>query len=56
MIKITKHWTLEALRKEALMYETREEFRVKSLGAYMCAFRHKLLNKLCTHMSRITSL
>ena len=50
-MNITKPWTLNTLRKEAVKYETREEFKSKSLGAYMCAFRYKLLNKICTHMS-----
>lgn len=44
-------WTDEMLQKEALKYETKQEFRENSYAAYLACKRRKILNQLCSHMS-----
>lgn len=49
----SKKWTLEAISAEALRYTTRTEFQRSSKGAYLAAFRGKILDKVCAHMDRV---
>lgn len=43
-------WTKENCKKEALKYKTRNDFRIKSSGAYDAAHKHKWLNEITEHM------
>ena len=45
-----KKWTLEALFKEALKYNSRGEFRQKSPSAYTVAHRDDVMEQICAHM------
>ncbi len=43
-------WTYEMLKKEALKYDTRNEFKKGSYGAYQDANKKDILNDICSHM------
>jgi hypothetical protein len=43
-------WSEEDLITEALKYKTRGEFDIKSNGAYKAAYRHGILDEICSHM------
>lgn len=43
-------WDFNNCKNEALKYETRNEFRVKSSGAYDAAHKHGWLNDITIHM------
>lgn len=43
-------WNLENCEKEALKYNTRNEFRIKSAGAYDAAHKNGWLNNITKHM------
>lgn len=45
-------WTKEKCMFEALKYETRYQFQLKSKGAYSAAFRNKWLDEICSHMNK----
>lgn len=42
------------VKTEALKYETREEFKRKSAGAYRAAVKYKWLPLVCSHMAYLT--
>ena len=44
------YWDKEKCKEEALKYNTRNEFRVKSGGAYNSARKQGWLNEICSHM------
>lgn len=43
-------WTDETVKLEALKYDNKKDFRIKSSGAYHFASRKKLLKEICLHM------
>lgn len=43
-------WTKEGLKKEALKYKTRGEFKKKHEGAYVTARKLKIMEEICEHM------
>lgn len=43
-------WTFENCKKEALKYESRNEFCVNSGGAYQASIKHSWLDEVCKHM------
>jgi very-short-patch-repair endonuclease len=45
-------WTAEKIHKEALKYKGRREFYARSGGAYNAAIRTKILDQVCSHMSK----
>jgi hypothetical protein len=47
------HWSLENCKSEALKYNSRMEWKLKSSPSYSAAVRAKLVNECCTHMSKI---
>lgn len=49
-------WTLEKLQIEAFKYKTRKEFAQNSYSAYNYARKNKLLDAICLHMLRSTSI
>lgn len=49
-IKPVKYWDYGRCKQEALKYITKNEFRVKSNGAYCSARRNLWLNEICSHM------
>lgn len=48
--KPSGYWTYERCGIEALKYETRNEYRLKSGGSYMCAIKNKWIDDICIHM------
>ena len=45
------YWVIfENVREEALMYETRREFKKRSRGAYLSACKNGWLDMVCSHM------
>jgi hypothetical protein len=44
-------WPLEKLHQEALKYGSRMEFQKNSDNAYQAAFKRKVLDSICSHMS-----
>lgn len=50
------HWTKQACLDEALKYDTRTDFSVKSNGAYKVALKNKWVDEICTHMVPIGNL
>lgn len=48
---MVKKWTNDYLKLEALKYKTRSEFNEKAKSAYYCAYRRKILEVICEHMS-----
>lgn len=53
IIKLThqpKKWSEEAVREEALKYNSRKEFSEESASAYHAARKLKILNEVCSHM------
>ena len=44
------YWNFERCKNEALKYQTKNEFRIKSNSAYQIAKRKKYLNDICKHM------
>jgi len=53
MIKTKKtknHWNFENCKEEALKYNNRTDFKIKSNGAYNSARENKWLNHICEHM------
>jgi hypothetical protein len=45
-------WTYEMLKLEALKYNTKDEFRKKSNGAYQTGKKRGLLDDICPHMPK----
>ena len=43
-------WTYDNLKNEALKYNTRNEFKINSGGAYAMARKRKCLDDICSHM------
>ena len=50
--KIYIKWTKERCQIEALKYETRSEFKLKSNGAYKVSLKNNILDEVCSHMTR----
>jgi hypothetical protein len=50
-MKIKVKWTLKRLHKEALKHKNRQDFRNKSATAYQIAWRKRILDKICSHMT-----
>jgi predicted GIY-YIG superfamily endonuclease len=44
-------WTINKVRDEALKYNSRNDFRLKSPSAYVSAHRNGWLNDVCSHMN-----
>ena len=44
-------WTIDKVRDEALKYDSRNDFRLKSSSAYVSAHRNGWLNDVCSHMN-----
>ena len=51
-----RKWTLEALKIEALRYQTRTEFSKGSSGAYNAAWKNGWLDIVCSHMPKAERL
>ena len=47
------YWTKEKCQEEALKYETRNNFQIKSGSAYTKAFKNEWLDEICSHMKII---
>lgn len=47
----TVKWIKERCQVEALKYDTRNEFKIKSPNAYHAALRNKWIDEICSHMS-----
>jgi predicted GIY-YIG superfamily endonuclease len=47
------YWTKESCHKEALNYTSRFKFQKGSRGAYAYAFKHGILDEVCSHMEYI---
>lgn len=43
-------WVFDKCKEEALKYDSRNEFRIKSHGAYKSSTKNKWLNVVCSHM------
>lgn len=43
-------WTYETCKKEALKYNTRKEYQVKSASSYSSALKNNWLDIICSHM------
>lgn len=43
-------YTFEELKAEALKYNSRDDFRVGNLGAYLVSHKRKCINEICEHM------
>ena len=48
-------WDKETLAKDALKYETRTEWSVKSVSAYHAALRRFTIDEFCNHMPKVNS-
>ncbi|UOL51350.1 hypothetical protein [Vibrio phage XZ1] len=46
----TLKWSLKKLKKDALKYKSRSEWRLNSIGAYSAAHKRGLLDECCAHM------
>lgn len=44
------YWTLAMLKKEALKYGSRNDWRKANCGSYCSAYRQELLDECCSHM------
>lgn len=44
-------WTLEMLQEEALTYNSRIEFQRRNNAAYQAAYKRKVLDSICSHMT-----
>lgn len=44
------YWTVERVKREALKYKNRSDFRIKSASAYNKARKLEILDKICNHM------
>ncbi len=49
-------WNFELVDAEAKKYNNRCDFRINSSGAYYFASKHKILDKICSHMTPKWSL
>lgn len=47
-----RYWTKERCAAEALKYNTRGEFRLKSMTAYNTSLKEKWADEICTHMQQ----
>ena len=52
MAKERKKWTIEAIKADALKYQTRREWKIKS-NAYQIAQRRHILDECCGHMTEL---
>ena len=43
-------WTIEELKKEALLYGARNDFKKGNEGAYATARKHGIIEEICSHM------
>jgi predicted GIY-YIG superfamily endonuclease len=53
MVEINKpcgYWTFERCQEEALKYNSRNEFKTKSNGAFDRAYNNKWIDEICSHM------
>jgi hypothetical protein len=48
--KSKNYWTKNNCEEEALKYNTRKEFGIKSRSAYISVYRNKWLDDICSHM------
>lgn len=55
MVKGYIKYTYSDLRKEALKYHTKKDFKENSIWAYRACVQRKILKELCGHMKRKTS-
>ena len=55
-MKPINYWTYENCKVEALKYDTRNEFRIKSSGAYASVLRNGWIDEVCIHMIRIVNV
>lgn len=44
-------WSFKLVKKEALKYRNKKDFREKSGGAYQWAYKNNYLSQICSHMS-----
>jgi len=49
--KPANYWTIDTIKLEALMYDSRKEFSVKSKSAYGKACKLGIIDEVCVHMS-----
>jgi T4 RnlA family RNA ligase len=49
----TVKWTKEKCKREAYLYNNRNEFKKESPGAYYAALRNKWIDEICTHMNSV---
>jgi len=45
-----RKWDDKKIKKEALKYQTKKEFKEKASGAYQAALRYNLIDEVCSHM------
>lgn len=50
-IKPRGYWTKEKCLEEALNFNTRKEFQIKSSSAYSSAQKNRWLDEICAHMN-----
>lgn len=50
--KIPNYWTYEKCEEEAMLFSYKNDFRLKSNGAYTKALKNKWLDDICKHMTR----
>lgn len=48
---LPRKWTFAKVKKLAKKYKTKTHFRTENEGAYSFAFREKILNEICLHMT-----
>ncbi len=44
-------WNFELVKKEASRYKIRKDFQENSNGSYSYAFKHNMLDEICSHMN-----
>ncbi len=49
-------WTKEAIKKEALKYKTRNEFKKSNGSSYRAAIKLSILGEVCIHMPQNASI
>jgi len=52
LIKPIDSWTFDECKKEALKYNTRTDFRIKSHGAFQASIKNGWYKEICSHMNQ----
>jgi hypothetical protein len=51
-MRLSKYWSYEKCKEEALKYTTRNDFSNSIGGAYSSALKHGWIDEICSHMKR----